>query len=519
MNQDPKQTIEDLAAAGLALPLPASGSPDMQRAIREWREQLGAEQVLTEGPALADYAETTLPAGTRPSAVVRPASHSQVQSVLRVAFNRRVPWHAISQGKNWGYGDRCAAEDGRVIIDLSRMRAIRELNRELGYAVIEPGVTQGQLYEYLNSQEPSLMLDVTGAGPDASVVGNILQRGFGHTPYGDRFRFTSGLEVVLPDGTGMQTGFGRHANAKAAPVFPWGDGPWVDGLFTQSQYGVVTAACVWLMPRPPVIKGFALKISDDRQLGDALTALRELRMSGTVRSTVHVANDLRVLSARTGYPWDAMSGLTPLSESLRQSLRREQGLGAWNILGGLYGDPAEVRAAQKVVRRAFRWVARAHFFDRRRLNTARRLIPWLRWLQAGQRLSAAVESAGSAFDLLEGIPSAEHLRGAFWRCRETGAVARGDVRKSGLIWVSPVLPLTAEAAEEALAVLEPIFSRYRFDLLVTMTAVTDRALCCVTSINYDKGDADERQRAADCAAELHSQLASAGYYPYRNSSC
>ncbi len=56
---------------------------------------------------------------------------------------------------------------------------IIEVNEDLGFAVIEPGVTQGQLAQYLRENKSSLMLDVTGAGHDASIVGNILQRDLG----------------------------------------------------------------------------------------------------------------------------------------------------------------------------------------------------------------------------------------------------------------------------------------------------------------------------------------------------
>src|SRR5262249_45124407 len=158
--------------------------------------------------------------------VLRPGTATDVQHVVRIARRNRIVIHPISQGRNWGYGDACAPRDGRVIVDLSRLNAIREINAELAYAVIEPGVSQGELADHLQRNHLPLWLDVTGAGPRASIVGNTLQRGFGHTPYGDHAAHMCGLEVVLPDGEIIRTGFGAHANAKAARVFPYGRGPW-----------------------------------------------------------------------------------------------------------------------------------------------------------------------------------------------------------------------------------------------------------------------------------------------------
>ena len=146
---------------------------------------------MTNG-ACTLYSRTTLPTRTIPAAVVQPSSTEEVQHVVRIAAEHGIKWHVISRGKNWGYGDACAPTDGQVIIELARLNRIREVNRELAYAVIESGVSQGQLYAYLRDNKLPLMMDVTGAGPDASIVGSILQRGFGHTPYGDRVEHLRG---------------------------------------------------------------------------------------------------------------------------------------------------------------------------------------------------------------------------------------------------------------------------------------------------------------------------------------
>ena len=93
-------------------------------------------------------------------------------------------------------------------------------------------------------------MDATGAGLDASLVGNTLDRGFGHTPYGDHSATACGMEIVLADGSVLNTGYSHIENAKAKYCYRYGIGPFLDGLFQQSNYGIVTKIGLWLMPEP-----------------------------------------------------------------------------------------------------------------------------------------------------------------------------------------------------------------------------------------------------------------------------
>src|SRR3546814_2487331 len=104
----------------------------------------------------------------------------------------------------------CPPTEGQVLLDLGRMDRIVEIDERLAYAVIEPGVTQGQLSSRLEERGLALALDCTGAGTEASIVGNILERGFGHTPYGGPLRTVSGLAGVHADGPVLQTCLTAH---------------------------------------------------------------------------------------------------------------------------------------------------------------------------------------------------------------------------------------------------------------------------------------------------------------------
>ena len=495
-----------------APPRAASG---LEAALAGWRGALGPEHVFGAGPELEARSRSTLPASARPVALLRPGSRDDVAAALRVAAEFRQPVYPISRGRNWGYGDACPPTEGQALLDLGRMNRILEVDERLAYAVIEPGVTQGQLSGWLEERGLGLALDCTGAGPEASVVGNILERGFGHTPYGDRLRTVCGLEVVLADGRVLQTGFGHYAGARTAQLFPYGVGPALDGLFTQSGMGVVTRMGVWLMPKPEAYQLFVCSIGRDEDLGPAIEALRRLRLEGTLRSVAHVGNDLRLISG--GGPLGPEPG--PLSRERRLAVRRATGLGAWTVAGGLYGDAGQVAAARRRVKRLLAGPGRKlMFFDSRRLAQAEAVAAGLARLGLARGLGPRLASLRSLFELNRGRPSNRFLAGAYWR-RRGGVPEQGPTDPAaegcGLMWLAPVIPATGEAALELVGLIEPIFNRHGFDAFLTLSTIVDRALGAVFTICYDRDDPAEAGRAQACYAEAFDAAVAAGFPPYR----
>ncbi|WP_082507021.1 MULTISPECIES: FAD-binding oxidoreductase [unclassified Duganella] len=493
---------------------------NLDPALRAWRLLLGPARVLTSSTDLAPYMASTAASPVAPLAVLRPLSHGEVVAIVRSAGEFDIPLYPLSTGRNWGYGDANPSGAGQVILDLGGMNRILETDRELAYAVIEPGVTQAQLAGHLAEQQLPLWMDCTGAGPDTSLVGNILERGFGHTPYGNRMLHVAGMRIVLASGDTLETGFAHFAHASAAYLYPYGVGPWLDGLFTQSNFGIVTSLGLWLMPQTEVVSHMVASVAGFGAIAAVVDALRPLRMDGTLSSVVHIGNDLRVLSGGMVFPAAQLPQGPPLPPQLRAEFCRQAGIGAWTVSAALYGRPAQVADARRTLRAAIGRLATLRFIDEKMLALGRLAGRWLGQGKLGTRISAQVNLGQSLLNMNRGIPDGRFLAGAYWRRRgglppefPRGANPARD--GCGMMWLAPVLPLRGRDLLHVHSLVEPLFATHGFDLFETFSMVNERALGGVLTICFDQEDAVETARARLCYQAAFERLKGAGYIPYR----
>jgi 4-cresol dehydrogenase (hydroxylating) len=496
--------------------MPASPIEVPAAARDAWAAIVGAAHVVDDRTERAAAETATFETRARVPLIVRPETREQVQACVRVANEHGVPLYPVSSGLNWGYGSRVPASDGNVILDLRRMRRIVDFSESLGYVTVEPGVTQQQLFDFLRDQRSGLWMDATGTSPAASLIGNTMERGFGHTPYGDHFAHVCALEVVLGDGTCIDTGFARFGQTVTAPVYRWGLGPVLDGLFTQSNLGIVTRMTIWLMPAPERFQAFFFRCDAPGDLARVIDALRPLKLSGTLRSAVHIGNDYKVLNGLQQYPWAEMQGRTPITPADMAPFRSRLRIGLWNGSGGIYGTPAQVAEARRLVRSRLKGiVGKLQFLDDRLLSVAQRFaVPYR--LATGWDLSAALELLKPVYGLMRGVPTAQPLASAYWRKRTPPpAEMDPDRDRCGLLWCAPVAPLEGGHAERLTTISSDVLLAHGFEPLISITLVTERAITCVVSISFDRDLPGEDARALACYHALLDALTAGGYHSYR----
>jgi 4-cresol dehydrogenase (hydroxylating) len=305
-------------------------------AVKELTSALGDGAVLTDG----DFGDPYAPAewtDLRPAVVVQPTSVEEVQAVVRIAGEHRLTLWPVSRGKNNGYGGSAVADPGSVLVHLGRMNKVIEVNEELAYAVVEPGVSFYDLYDELGRRGHRLWAAVPDLGW-GSVMGKALDHGMGYMPNGDRAASVCGMEVVLADGTLIRTGMGAMEGSPSWHLSKRGFGPALDSLFMQSNFGIVTKVGIWLMPKPQVYSSCRVSVSDDGDLEALVDTLRPLILDGTI----------------TGQP--AIFGPAPHAGWVA---------GPWTLRFGLYGREAEVDLKIATIRDAFTAIDGASVYENR----------------------------------------------------------------------------------------------------------------------------------------------------------
>src|SRR5579872_5976494 len=266
-------------------------------ALQHFADAIGKEWVFTSDEDIDTYRDAYSPLWHEdeesiPSGAVAPDSVEQVQAVVKIANRYKIPLWTISTGKNLGYGGAAPLLSGSMVLDLKRMDRVIEVNDKNHYALVEPGVSYFDLYRYIHDKGLKVWIDPPDPGW-GSLVGNALERGGGYTPMRDHFDAHCGMEVVLANGELVRTGMGALPNSKTWQQYKYGFGPYVDGIFSQSNFGVVTKMGFWLYPEPEAFLSGNVTVARHDDLFPLVDTLSYLMNSNIVQGTTRVASPLR----------------------------------------------------------------------------------------------------------------------------------------------------------------------------------------------------------------------------------
>ena len=495
---------------------PSSNSENLGNALTEWENLLGSEYVITDTKKRIEAETATYQTIAKIPAIIRPGNREDIQECLKIANRYRTPIYPISTGKNWGYGSRVPTKDGCVLMDLSRLNRILDYSETLAYVIIEPGVTQRQLYDFLQEKGNKLLMSVTGSTPDSSLIGNILERGEAKGPLGDRFNHVCGMEVVLPTSECIHTGFNRFENPQAGAVNRWGVGPYFDGLFTQSNLGIVTQMTLWLMPYPKYFQAFFYSIDRDSNLEALIDTLRRLKLEGVIKTTFHINNDYRMLSLQQQYPWQETQGKTPLPSDLLAQLSHQWGGGVWIGEGALYSaTPEQGKVERKLIEKALKGIVnKLMFFDAKKFQMAKKLSPIFK-LFTGVEIKDKVDLIYNK-NPQRGMITEKVLTMAYWRKKTPpNSTFNLDRDGCGMIWCVPAVPFEGNQVRKALKIISSITQKYGYEPNIGMNCITERNININAAIFYDRLVAGEDKKALDCHDEILQSLIAQGYYPYR----
>ncbi|QDU80858.1 putative FAD-linked oxidoreductase [Polystyrenella longa] len=232
-----------------------------------------------------------------PDVVVFPATTAEVVEVVKSCNQHEVPF--VPRGAGTSLAGGCLPVGGGVMIALTRMREIHEVNVRDGYAIVDPGLVNVHLTREVTPDGFHYAPDPSSQGA-CTIGGNVATNSGGpHTlKYGVTVNHVIGIEVVLPDGT--------IANWGGAAGMPAGFD--LTGLFVGSEgtFGVCTRATVRLTRNPAAYRTM-LAIFDDIQT--ATRAISEIIGAGIIPAALELMDQgiIHAVEAafKFGFPLDA----------------------------------------------------------------------------------------------------------------------------------------------------------------------------------------------------------------------
>lgn len=466
--------------------------------LDQWRVLLGQENVLTD-EAIDPYLVNCLSISRRVLAVVRPCTESEVQRVVEIAASFKIRFYAVSTGHNWGYGTAMPVENDCVLVDLSRMNRILEIDQELGLISLEPGVTQGQLSEYFLSVGADFFVPTTGAGPSASLIGNALERGWGITPEEDHFGAVRSLRAVLPDGSLYRSSLASMGMPMAAAGWKWGVGPYLDGLFSQSNFGIVTSMTLALRRRPQHIEVYIFTLKDERQFCDLMSHCRDL-----LRDLHGIAGGMKFMN-------QAQYRLTLDTSELGLGLSNEF---SWLGFGVLHCRKSMVSATRAAVRRALKpHLSQLIFLNEgrvKRFEALARLVPGA----PGKKMARQAKQARDVLHIVRGEPRGLELRLVYRHVPVPPDGPRDPVKEGvGIIWYAPIIPLKPNLISKMVVTIQSVLRQYDMPEAISLTTVNDRCAMGVIPILYQRPAG--KDAAHSCFRDLWRRGSDLGCFPYR----
>lgn len=410
--------------------------------------------------------------------VFRPQSREEILEIIRSSQPDGVKLHAISCGRNWGFGSRLPVQQKAVVLDLSALRSIRKLNLEQDYVELEPGVTQGDLDDALTRAGGSHYFNVTGAGRSTSMLGNALERGIGY--FGSKKDDLLDLEVVLGNGDVVWT------KAQAQNPHHPGLGPDLTGLFQQSGWGVVIGARMRLRKKPPYMAALLVQLAPAASFISFLDQIAQLGKEGLIHSVPHIASRERMIS--TFGPYLSAGVIRQFAAAAPE----------WSGLIPVGGSREMVEALLALVRTRMEGLAQCRLIDPESCAKEPHLVPALD-LALGKPNDFALPSVGYA-----ALPDEPLYRGDL------------DMGRAGLIHVTPTCPANGAAVATLLEAIDETRAVFGFaKLAMTLNLVNSGTIAAIISVPFDRANRAGAINAHALARALHRKCGELGFAPYR----
>ncbi|NDW21590.1 FAD-binding protein [Alteromonas hispanica] len=438
--------------------------------------------------------------------------------------------YPISTGRNWGYGSSSPniTNTIAVVLDLSGLKDIKYFDAESGIVTVTPGVTQQQLYDFLQGEQAPFMVPVTGAGPTTSILGNALERGYGITPVADHFSAVTAIKGFLADGSFYEsslqamsdTATDNSSDCYVDKTFKWKHGPYLDGIFTQSGNIIVTEITIALARKKPAFDSFYMRFFGQDSFENAYDIVKEIfnNLEGVVGS-INLMDKRRVCAMVAENP-QGKGNHAVMTEKQVDYIAKKYDVPEWTIVGTIYGTEKVARAAKKDVKAIAKRKADQILFSSSLLIKlgvfATRNLP----VKALANAKIQLEKLHKGMDVMQGKPSEVALPLAYWRNSRVSPNNRPEHLNPakdgcGLLWYAPLVPARTADMKNFIDMVRSITPKYNIEPMITFTNLSGISTDSTIPIVFDLENPQAVRDAHACLNELVSKGLKQGFIPYR----
>jgi glycolate oxidase len=251
--------------------------------IKDLEEAIGADKVLTSPVDMVAYSFDGTFAQQMPQAVVLPETNEEVSAIMRVASNHDVP--VVARGMASGLAGGTIPVHGGIVLTLTRMNRILEIDKENMAATVQAGVVTADLQAEVEKLGMFYPPDPSSI-KQSTIGGNVACNAGGPRclKYGVTEDYVLGLTVVLADGRIVKTG---------GKAIKYVTGFNIDQLFVGSEgaLGIITEVILRLVAKPPHVRTALVHFP---ALADASRTVHAILTRGLVPATLELLDETAI---------------------------------------------------------------------------------------------------------------------------------------------------------------------------------------------------------------------------------
>jgi glycolate oxidase len=284
--------------------------------VDELKEILGDDNVLTTPEELLCYSYDSTVLQHLPDVVILPRTSAEVAAAVKLAHRERLPIVPRGAGTNLAGGT--IPIQGGIVISVTRMIDIVEVDAVNMLAVVQPGVVTGDLQAEVAKQ--GLYYPPDPASLRATTIGgNVgMNAGGPHAlKYGVTSDYVMGLKVVLPSGDLVRTGGKAIKNVTGYNLTQ---------LFAGSEgtLGIITEITLRLIPQPESSGSVLAAFAD---LDDAATLVNRILQAGVTPAVIEIMDQMTIHTVddylQSGLPRDAAALLLIQVDGVQAAVDQE----------------------------------------------------------------------------------------------------------------------------------------------------------------------------------------------------